>query len=231
MQRLYMSNGNLTFSGFTVYELFRFLIPGIFGSSFVFLGLYLYIEDLISLISSEFTIVFTVLTLFIGFIIYGYDHPKRTKHFKDAKEKYSAINYLQKLCEENPNCNEPEKEDLKKLFFYILNRLLDPGIRERAYYFTSLYHLYTNIILLMIISLIVYLVMLILNLSLHLFDDKIYLQTTFLLLIFAFTLILELKGKHKEYLEDSFKLTETWIRINEREVKDTIDAYCKTKKE
>lgn len=93
------------------------------------------------------TFPFAVLSggVFLGFILYAYDHPKKIKAYRELE---MPSEYLKKkLCD---RCTIPCENKIENIgeaidtYFYILLELFKPSTQQRIFYIGSVYHVFAD---------------------------------------------------------------------------------------
>jgi len=137
---------------FETYELFRIILPGFFFISLLCFSAYLFIPTRSAFLEfskhQAFLLVVVGGGIFLGFVLYAYDHPKKIKAYQESESEMPS-NHLKKiLCDScsTPCCNKIlDRGSAIDTYFYLLNTLFDPASRERVLYIGSVYHVLSDI--------------------------------------------------------------------------------------
>jgi len=226
-----VSDGSLPIPGITRYELFRIVIPGLFASALACLMLFLYYERGLVTITSKFsfTLFFVMLALLAGVILYELDYPRRTHEFLCALKHNSSKSYLQERCKSCSHKPKPDDQTLTLVSFYLFNSMMDDVARERAFYFASVYYMYTNIVLILKVFVGLSVAMIILNHVNPILDQKFISQGAAAAAALMLMLFFNRRGaKHKRFIEESFNIQRVWLKLNWKKVESEICEVCKS---
>jgi len=132
------------------------------------------------------------------------------------------MRYLEEKCkkctkEKKKNCIISTGEDIgwEDLYFFLLNRYADKYTKNKIQYYANLYYLYSQLVLILVISLfssIALLFLLSLNPARILFSIAIF-------IVLAFVCIF---NKGDKYLENSFIYAKIWFKLNKSLLDDVI---------
>ena len=137
---------------FETYELFRIILPGFFFMSLLCVSAYLFLPIRSAFIEffkhPAFLFVVVVGGIFLGFVLYAYDHPKRIKAYRGLESEMPSTHLKNILCD---SCSAPcdnkihDKGSAIDTYFYLLGNLFDSASRERVLYIGSVYHVLSDI--------------------------------------------------------------------------------------
>ena len=141
---------------FGTYELFRIVLPGFFCLGLLCVSAFLFIptRPVFMKLSRHPAFIFVALSggIFLGLIMYAYDHPKRIKAYKGLE---MPSQYLKKrLCDrcKSPCENKIEDEgEAIDTYLILLTELFEPSTQQRIFYIGSVYHLFADIRMLSLI--------------------------------------------------------------------------------
>ena len=172
--------------------------------------------------------------LAIGLVThYLIDYPRRRKRFKEIEETHGPIHHLLKICSD---CGRPcriEKSYAGVLPFYfsILNDEIPPGTRSMAYYFSSVYLMFTHIAFLSAvmgtansIALCWY--------GVRMTWALIGISIAYSVVLLTLGVFLTKKGAPPEaYLVRMFEMQKEWLKRNENRVREKLCESHKHKVE
>jgi hypothetical protein len=130
---------------FGTYEVFRIILPGFFCLALLLVTLFLLAptRQIVAEFSQQSIFLFAISLagVFLGLVLYAYDHPKRIDAYKKLK---MPSNYLkEKLCDSCPSQCENKIKDIGEAidsYFYVFHQIFSASIQERVYYIGSVYH-------------------------------------------------------------------------------------------
>jgi len=137
---------------FETYELFRIILPGFFFAGLLCISAYLFLPTRSAFTEfskhQAFLLVVIGGGVFLGFVLYAYDHPKRIKAYRGLESEMPS-NHLKKiLCD---SCSAPcahkiyDRGIAIDTYFYLLDKFFDSASRERILYIGSVYHVLSDI--------------------------------------------------------------------------------------
>jgi len=143
---------------FASYEFLRILLPGYFAFEGVVVYLWLFLPELLGALTTNgafFGILFVLGGVFCGLILYAIDYPARRKIFKESRPLAQFVVDRANSC--RYGCRLP-KEELEKnahvMYWFVLDTRVPPQRRQRIYYFGSIYHIYSDIRLIMFVMIV-----------------------------------------------------------------------------
>jgi hypothetical protein len=140
-----------------IYDLFKILVPGywlfIIVVSFLAVNFPIYYSALSS--SPAFPWLSAVSGLLFGLVLYDIDYPKNRRKFEQVRNvrrlsgKWFFFDMFKPPASEDAPFLDEKIDRHHKLAtyldYYVLNSLVDPGTKERVYYFMSTYHLFAEL--------------------------------------------------------------------------------------
>ena len=225
---------------FGTYEVFRIILPGFYCLALLFVTLFLFSPTRqIFLESSQHPIFLFVVAsggVFLGLVLYAYDHPKKIAAYR--KLKMPSTYLKEKLCDQCPSqCENKIKDEGEAIdtYFYVLYKIFGAGAQGRIFYIGSVYHVFADMRML---SFIFGIVIFPISLAGALYGTLPVSDAVFGLFIGSFLLILWLflhpeyfceknKSKGDKYEEYIIKMQRRFIDIEIDKIRERI---CRSKK-
>lgn len=140
---------------FESYEIFRIVLSGYFALGAVYYILYslvitrsqiIYLYNLLE--ATGFVFLSIALGLFIGILLYAYDHPKHTKFYRERIRRNFPHLHLRRIlcdqCQETCENIMKDENDAIATWFYLLYSFFDPNSQQTIHYFGSIYRIYAD---------------------------------------------------------------------------------------
>jgi len=226
---------------FGTYEIFRIILPGFYCLALLLVTLFLFnpTRQIFWEFSQHPIFLFAAASagVFLGLVLYAYDHPKRIAAYKKLKKP--SIYLKEKLCDRCPSpCENKIKDEGEAIdtYFYVLYNIFSAGAQQRIFYIGSVYHVFADIRMLsFIFGIPIFLISFdgALRGTLPISDAVFGLILGFSLLIFWLFLHPEYFCKHSKskgdkYEEYIFKMQRRFIDIEIDKIKEKI---CRNKKQ
>lgn len=138
---------------FGTYEVFRMILPGLFAIGLFSILAFLFPPTreafIVFLEHPVFPYAIIMLGIFVGLLLYEYDHPKKTRFWKEQLKPQMPSLHLKKiLCDK---CVKPCEKKINSVsdaidtYFYVLHKVIDPSSREKIFYHGSTYHVLADV--------------------------------------------------------------------------------------